>query len=209
MKKYFFPLLILLAIISLECKAQTFAVDTARLNKAYRELMRQPKNIKLQKAYFDAFPNTWNEFISTYQYSPRKGYDLTMYRLAPDHIDALATRVNQINDTIYCRKLVDVSVGGMHSADAPNYLGEALHKVMWKKMDVMLYVISQMRRGHQMQFWQFYWSNCVPSEPLEAEYKRMLKLNEDFFPKEMKIMKIAYEYFYDGVNIDGGYLEED
>lgn len=58
-----------------------------------------------------------------------------------------------------------------------------------------------------MQFWQYYWSNTVKSKRLETEYKYLLKLNFDTYQEEMKIMEIAFEFFYDGVNIDGGYLK--
>lgn len=93
-------------------------------------------------------------------------------------------------------------------ADAPSYYRDLLHRVMWDKMDVMLYTISQLRKGHQMQFWQFYWSSNVKSKPLETEFYRLSKLNIDSYPEEMKIMKTAFDYFYDGVNIDGGYLKK-
>ena len=59
-----------------------------------------------------------------------------------------------------------------------------------------------------MQFWQYYWSNNTKSKPLETEYQRIVKLNSEDYPEEMKIMEIAFKYFYDGVNIDGGYLED-
>ena len=79
---------------------------------------------------------------------------------------------------------------------------------MKSKSDYILKAISKLRKGYQMQFWQFYWSNGVESKPLEKEYEDFLKSNIDSYPDEMKIMKIAFEYFYNGVNIDGGYLEE-
>ena len=92
-----------------------------------------------------------------------------------------------------------------YEADAPNYFQDLLHDAMWRKMDGMLNAISKLRRGHQMQFWQFYWSNPVKSKNLETEYQRLLKLNSDTHPEQMKTMEIAFQYFYDGVNIDGGY----
>ena len=64
----------------------------------------------------------------------------------------------------------------------------------------MLYEISQLRSGHQMQFWQFYWSNIVKSDKLKTEYERLLKINSDNYPKEMETMSIAFEYFYDGID---------
>lgn len=70
-------------------------------------------------------------------------------------------------------------------------------------MDGMLTAISKLRKGHQMQFWQFYWSNSVKSDKLETEYRRLYKLNADKYPEQMKIMEIAFQHFYDGVNMGG------
>ena len=201
-------LIIFLVLASFAGKSQTFLVDTAKLNSSFKELVDKPNTIERQKAFFDAFPNTWLEFVTTYQYVSEKDYDLTMYGLAEKQIEALGGRVTLINDSVYCRKIVNIAIGSVLEADAPSYYQSFLHRVMWAKMDAMLYTVSQLRKGHQMQFWQFYWSNPVKSQEIETEYKRLLKLNLDIYPEQMKIMEIAFAYFYDGVNIDGGYLKE-
>jgi hypothetical protein len=208
MKNKILVSIVLTLSVAINGMSQTFLVDTAKLNSSYRKLVGQPNTIERQKAFFDAFPNTWSEFITTYQYVSKKDYDLTMYRLAQKQIEALGGRVTLINDSLYCRKIVNVAIGGVLDADAPSYYRDLLHRVMWDKMDVMLYTISQLRKGHQMLFWQFYWSSNVKSKPLETEFYRLSKLNIDSYPEEMKIMKTAFDYFYDGVNIDGGYLKE-
>lgn len=146
--------------------------------------------------------------MMTYQYNLENDYDLTMYDLAQKQIEALGEKVTLIKDSIYCKKLVNITVGGELEADAPNHYKALLHKTMWLRMDGMLEAISKLRKGHQMQFWQFYWSNPVKSNQIETEYNKLLKLNIDTYPEEMKTMEIAFEYFYDGVNIDGGYLKE-
>lgn len=208
MKNKISVLILIALFVAINGMSQTLLVDTAKLNSSFRELLDKPNTIERQQAFFDAFPNTWSEFITTYQYVSKKDYDLTMYWLAQKQIEALGERVPLINDSLYCLKVVNIAIGGILDADAPNYYQDLLHKVMWSKMDVMLYIISQLRKGHQMQFWQFYWSNNVKSKPLETEFYRLSKLKVDSYPEEMKIMKIAFDYFYDGVNIDGGYLKE-
>ena len=71
----------------------------------------------------------------------------------------------------------------------------------------MLDYISQLRRGYQMRFWQFYWSSIVPNKESEDEYARLYERNSREYPEEMNIMKIAFEYFHNGVNIHGSYIE--
>ena len=182
-------------------------IDTARLNTAYRELMKRPSDKKCQEAFFDAFPANWDEFITTYGYFPQDGYDLTMYYLAYEHIKALGDCSASIDSVAYCRKLVNIAVGGIFQADAPSHFQSLLHRVMWERMDAMLDYISQLRRGYQMRFWQFYWSSIVPHKKSEDEYARLYERNSREYPEEMNIMKIAFEYFHNGVNIHGSYIE--
>lgn len=192
---------------TLAANAQYFQVDTARLNTAYRELVNNPDSKEKQEAFFYAFPDNWREFITTYGFCSKDGYDLTMYSAAHEHIAALGSKMSLINDTVYCRKLVNIAVGGVYGADAPNYFKTALHRTMQEKEGGMLHCISQLRKGHQMQFWQFYWSCNGKSDELEKEFARLYELNTGKYPDMMKTMEIAFRYFYNGVNIDGGYLK--
>ena len=207
MKKVFMICLLLFWLIASKSYAQYFPVDTAKLNTAYRELVKYPNTLKCQKAFLNAFPNTWTEFNLTYLYSANKKYDLTMYSLAHKHVDILE-KITLVPDSVYCSKLVGIAVGAELDADAPNYFQTLLHNVLWKRTDGMMKEISRLRRGHQMQFWQFYWSTILTEKRLEDEYRRFLALNAATYPKEMKIMSIAFEYFYDGVNFSGGSVED-
>lgn len=209
MKNKVLGLIALTSLFVLNGMSQTFLVDTLNLNSAFRELVSNPDTKEYQEKYFNAFPDTWQEFYSLYRYVGGGNYDLAMYHLASEQIGALDGMVTQINDTVYCRKLVNIAIGAVYEADAPNYYKALLHRVMWKKTDVMLYTVSLLRKGYQMQFWQFYWSSASTSKDMEEEYHRLFQLNACVCPRQTEIMRIAFEYFYDGVNIDGGYLEAD
>lgn len=201
----------MITMFALKATAQAFPVDTLLLNKAYAELMAHPNDYAKQKAFFDAFPSNWNEFNMLYQFAPSdylySKYDLAMYEVAHKHIGALKDNMTLINDTLYCRKLVHVSVGGVYEADAPNYLRMVLQKAMVGKTDVMLYVISEMRLAYQMQFWQFYWSSVRRLEHRVKEHSLLEKKYKDAYPEEVKVMTIAYDYFCGGVNIGDAYLK--
>lgn len=208
MKKITLAILFFTLVSFSSVKAQSFTVDTFKLNNAYRELIKSPNNLERQKAFFEAFPSTWKEYINLYDYVSKEGYDLTMYNLAYNHVKCLAENMTLIPESEYCSKIVCVSIGATYGADAPNYLQSLLHEVMWKKKDAMLKELSKLRKGYQMLFWQFYWSNSVESEEVEDEFNRFYKMNINTYPKQMEIMKVAYTYFYNGVNIHGGYYED-
>ena len=209
--KKIFALVGMITMFALKATAQAFPVDTLLLNKAYAELMAHPNDYAKQKAFFDAFPSNWNEFNMLYQFAPSdylySKYDLAMYEVAHKHIGALKDNMTLINDTMYCRKLVHVSVGGVHEADAPNYLQMVLEKAMAKKTDVMISVISEMRLAYQMLFWQFYWSSIRRIKEQVEEHALLEKKYKDAYPREVKVMTIAYDYFCGGVNIGDAYLK--
>ena len=178
--------------------AQYFPVDTALLNKTYRKLLKNPQSRELQLNFFKAFPDNWDDFNSTYKYSDKEGYDLSMYSQAYEHIKALA-ECYAINDTLYCNKLIALSVGASLDVDAPNYLQRLLHNTMKQRNDVFLYCLSEIEKGHQMQFWQFYWSNIVDGQSQEKEFEALYDINKEKYPCLMKTMSIAFEYFNTGV----------
>ncbi len=196
--KRFFLTLLLFATFLLTITAQYFPIDTTRLNKTYWALLQDPQSRELQLDFFRAFPDNWDDFNSTYKYSDKDGYDLSVYNRAYEHIKALA-ECYAINDTIYCNKLIALSVGASLDADAPNHLQTLLHDTMQEKNDVFIHCLSKIEKGHQMQFWQFYWSNTVDGQSQEKEFQTLYNINKEKYPNLMKTMSIAFEYFNNGV----------
>ena len=178
--------------------AQYFPIDTALLNKTYRKLLKNPQSRESQLDFFKAFPNNWDDFNSTYRYSDKVGYDLSMYSQAYQHIKALA-ECYAINDTLYCNKLIALSVGASLDVDAPNHLQGLLHYTMQQRNDVFLYCLAKIEKGHQMQFWQFYWSSIIDGNHQQEEFNKLYNKNKEKYPAMMKTMSIAFEYFNTGV----------
>ena len=193
MKRFILTLLLFATLFS-TATAQYFPIDTALLNKTYRTLLQNPQSRELQLDFFKAFPDNWDDFNSTYKYIDKDGYDLSMYSQAYEHIKALA-ECYAINDTLYCNKLIALSVGASLDVDAPNYLQRLLHNTMKQRNDVFLYCLSEIEKGHQMQFWQFYWSNIVDGQSQKKEFEILYNINKEKYPSLMKTMSIAFEYF--------------
>lgn len=117
-----------------------------------------------------------------------------MYYKAFEHIEALEN-CTTINDTLYCNRLIALSVGAVLDSDAPNYLQKLLHYTMQHKNDVFMHCLSQIEKGHQMQFWQFYWSNRIDGKNQKQEFKELYNINKKKYPCLMKTMSVAFEYF--------------
>ena len=189
---------LLLATHFVTARAQYFPIDTARLNRTYTALEKKPQNAQIQQGFFNAFPTCWDDFNSTYRYCDNAGYDLSMYNNAYKHIKALGN-CTAINDTLFCKRVISLSVGASLDVDAPNHLQELLHNTMQQKNDVLLHCLLQIEKGHQMQFWQFYWSNIVDGQSQQQEFEAFYNINKEKYPCLMKTMSIAFEYFNNNI----------
>ncbi len=186
MKRLFF--VILFAIATANLYAQYFMADTVKLNATYRELLKHPESKEAQMAYFEAFPNTWMEYIVTYQFDPDdKEGRKNLYFAGHKHVYAFQYKLNLIPDSLYYKKLVNIAIGGRKDADAANYLQSCVESHMIDHSEQILNALAPLRKGH-----------------------RLVELHKDCHPEDVQMMKDAFKYFYNGVNQSSvSYLEAD
>ena len=209
MKRLFF--VILFAIATANLYAQYFMADTVKLNATYRELLKHPESKEAQMAYFEAFPNTWMEYIVTYQFVPDdKEGRKNLYSLGHKHMHAFEYKLNLIPDSSYYKKLVNIAIGARKDADAPSYLQGCVKDHMINHSEEILNALAPLRKGHRFEFWDFYFSNIIAVETIEEELNRLVELHKDCHPEDVQMMKDAFKYFYNGVNQSSvSYLEAD
>ena len=209
MKRLFF--VILFAIATANLYAQYFMADTVKLNATYRELLKHPESKEAQMAYFEAFPNTWMEYIVTYQFVPDdKEGRKNLYSVGHKHMHAFEYKLNLIPDSLYYKKLVNIAIGARKDADAANYLQGCVESHMIDHSEQILNALAPLRKGHRFEFWEFYFSNIIAVETIEEELNRLVELHKDCHPEDVQMMKDAFKYFYNGVNqYSVSYLEAD
>lgn len=175
-------------------KILSLVVDTLTLSNAYNALMKHPDDKKCQENFFKEFPTTWFEYISTYGYPEGQIISENDIAYGRGHIEAFGN-LDLINDTLYCTKLIDLSIGAYIDADAPNYLHWQLHNNMGKKTALMMKLISSMLESDQMLFWGFYWASLHKSKTLQTECDNLISSQQNIYPNEVKIMRTAFELF--------------
>jgi hypothetical protein len=200
MKKYIL-ILIAVEIISIPLHAQScFPVDTAVLNRTYQEwklFSSTPESAspEREKAFFDAFPSTWMEYILTYDYCSLQ--DPPTYIDLSEHLDAfehLADNSGAIPDTVYCQKIIKLSIGGKTGPDAPGGLQQVVRRYIKKKPVIVFEQLSKMKRGQQLRFWLFCWHSTLKKGTQPQELAHLQTTMEKTWPEEVKIMNIAFEY---------------
>ena len=196
MKRITFTMLLLTVLFA--AKAQYFPIDTARLNSAYRAIISGERNIKTEMEFLETYPTTWLEFYMTYNYVDDKEYDIEMSQLCTEHISTLFG-LSHINDTVKCKKIVDLTIGMKESGECTGVYQDYLVGYILSNEELVLDYLSKLKKGHQMEFWQFCWSTvteCSRAEAFNEIYNRM----RNRFPREMEISRNAFRYFYNGIN---------
>ena len=214
MKRLFFVILLAIATINIYAQYKDkgyFMADTVKLNATYRELLKHPESKEAQMAYFEAFPNTWMEYIVTYQFVPDdKEGRKNLYSVGHKHMHAFEYKLNLIPDSLYYKKLVNIAIGARKDADAANYLQSCVESHMIDHSEQILNALAPLRKGHRFEFWEFYFSNIIAVETIEEELNRLVELHKDCHPEDVQMMKDAFKYFYNGVNQSSvSYLEAD
>ena len=175
-----------------------FPVDTVRINKAYNALASEERDAGTEMEFLEAFPTTWLEFYMTYGYTYSDSLQNTICDMCSEHISALFG-LSHISDTVLCKKIVNLSVGMKDCGECTGVFQDYLIGYIFKNENLVLDYLSKLRKGHQMEFWQFCWSTvteCLRAEHFEELYKR----NKEKYPDLMDVSRIAFEIFYDGIN---------
>ena len=214
MKRLFFVILFAIATVNSYAQYKDkgyFMADTVKLNATYRELLKHPESKEAQMAYFEAFPNTWMEYIVTYQFDPDdKEGRKNLYFAGHKHVYAFQYKLNLIPDSSYYKKLVNIAIGGRIDADAANYLQSCVKSHMIDHSEQILNALAPLCKRHRFEFWEFYFSNIVKSADIEEELNRLVELHKNCHPEDVQMMKDAFKYFYNGVNFfSHGYLDAD
>lgn len=177
--------------------AQYFEIDTLKLNNSYISLMERPYDKQAQETFFEAFPGSWPEFISTYAYSESPGYDLTMYKQYSNHCDAFISKLNEIDSVLYCKKIVELAIGARIDFDAPNALRQMQHIALQTRRNDMLSTIRSLSTSDQVLYWQFFWSSTLYNIKDQEEFNDLYKyMKKEGLLVEAKIMKRAFDNFH-------------
>ena len=144
----------------LTATAQNFPVDTARINKAYKVLMSGECTTETEMEFLEAYPTTWLEFYMTYSFMYNEDDNYTMCDMCSEHITTLIS-LTHINDTILCKKIVNLSIGMQETGECTGVFQSYLINYVLRNDKLVLDYLSKLRKGYQMQFWQFYWSSII------------------------------------------------
>ena len=195
----------ILLLFALEAHPASNASLYQRVKAAYEELLKTP-SVANEVKFFRVFPENCQEFtVWEQQFNDNETQKETMH--IGKYIEMLG-KLTAINDSIYCRKLINLATGANYEADGFN----ALQALLQKKVNnprlfgIFVYLLSPpytKTKGERLRFWMFYWFSLSfieeGYEPKKKEEARRPELNLilrrlSHHKTMRKIVRLAYDY---------------
>lgn len=150
-----------------------------KLRTAYKKVLGTSNKASSETNFFKEFPNTFNELNALYGFN--NDTPAVLYNDASKHILEVFNELKSINDTLYYRKIIGISIGGKWDADAINYFQDGLQKHVTQNTTLTCYILKQLPENDIRSFWYFYFDSPHPKENLESDLMSIEQIDSVIF----------------------------
>lgn len=175
-------------------------VNVQKLKKAFSELVCNQKSAEKERAFFDAFPKTWNEFILTYGFLPP--YDGNLYAYYGEHLSAFE-HLSSIPQKEYCSRLINLCCGGHWEADATGFLQHILITYTMKNLNVVLKQL-ELFESDAFYVWQFFFQSLHKEKALQQNYETIRAEVIKNSKLSVKDLDLAFKVSYGRASLEFG-----
>ncbi len=147
-----------------------------RLQQYYNYSKEVSSGELFRKLFFEEFPNSFQELNAIYGYNNDTA--ALLYYNSMDHINTLFD-VNNINDTIFYKKIINISIGGHWDADAVEIFQDGLRKRVLLKPELVTYILEVYSKENIRKFWYFYFDGVFPPKKMPEELKSIKHINPE------------------------------
>ena len=150
-----------------------------------------------QLVFFNAFPNTGEQFSLLYEENPHlTGTPFDLHTEGFLHIHAF-WNLTRVPDSTFIEKAVRISCGLRYGLGASWYwrwhLREALRQPV--RANGILIEVARLRRGHQMQFWSLVWSTSK-SDDRDLLFEWLRTYMQKHVPQTVEVSDLAFRFFH-------------
>jgi len=140
-----------------------------------------------KKKFFDEFPSTFKQLDELYgDDSDINHKPALLIDQAEQHIINLFNELKTINDTLYCRKIVSIAIGGHWDSDAVNYFQNGLIKKVLNNPALIVYILKGMSNGRIQSFWYFYFDGPHPRKQIAEPLQKIRFINNRIYDLMLK-----------------------
>ena len=141
-----------------------------------------------QDKFFDEFPNTFKQLNQLYGYDGQAKKGAILYYDAGNHIMGLFNNLKNINDTLYYKKIIGITIGGKWDADAVNFFQHGLQEHIVAKPELAVFILKKMDKSTIKSFWYFYFVGPIPKNHFYPSLEKIKMIDKDIY----KLMMESY-----------------
>ena len=164
-------------------RVDSIALQARQLKRLYLLSTASSKEVSYnyRQQFFKEFPNDFNQLLNLYGYDDKNSKPSILYDEAPNHILKLFNSLSDINDTLYYRKIIQVSIGGHWDADAVNYFQHGLRERVLDKTELTVYLLSHIPEDKIKSFWYFYFDGVHPEKQIPEQLLRIKSIDSKIY----------------------------
>jgi len=164
-------------------QVDSIALKAKQLKRLYLLSTASSKEVSYnyREQFFKEFPNTFNQLLKLYGYDNKNSKPNILYYEAPNHILKLFNNLSEVNDTLYYRKIIQISIGGRWDADAVNYFQNGLRHRILDNPELAVYVLKHTPHDKVKSFWYFYFDGAHPKKEIPEQLKRIRSIDSEIY----------------------------
>ena len=132
---------------------------------------------KYKQQFFDEFPSTFEQLNELYGYNYDTNKPAPLYNEFEKHIVDLFNNLNNINDTLYYKKIISIAIGGHWDGDAINAFQHGLQIKVLNNPELTVYILKNMPENKISSFWYFYFDGVHPKKQIPARLQSIESVN--------------------------------
>jgi hypothetical protein len=173
----------------LNLQVDSIALKAKQLKKLYLLSTASSNDTRYiyQEQFFKEFPNTFDQLLELYGYNEKKSTPNILYYEAPNHILKLFNGLSNINDTLYYRKIIQISIGGHWDVDAVNYFQNGLRERVLNKPELTVSVLRHMPVDKTRSFWYFYFDGAHPKKQIPEQLLRIKSIDNKIYDLMLEV----------------------
>lgn len=169
-----FTIFVSVLVISLSPISTIAQSNYDQLSLLYSKSFQNNDSLKYRKEFFKVFPNTFSEFRSTYN-KPEN----PLYSQSTNHLKLFAS-LDIIDDTTYMNKLINLSIGGFHDADAVTRLKMLISNKIFQNPQLLGYLLQKRTTAEIRSFFYFFFDGIIVRYNSPPTMLKPLKKNYPF-----------------------------
>jgi hypothetical protein len=140
-----------------------------------------------KKQFFDCFPNTFKELDELYgDHYDADHKSALLNDQAERHIADLFNNLNNINDTLYYRKIVSIAICGHWDADAINFFQHGLRNKVLSNPALIVLVLKGLSNDKIQSFWYFYFDGPIVKKQIVEPLQKVKTIDSKIYDLMIK-----------------------